>query len=63
VQFNNLAYTYNISESVNKRPQSAIIVIKHNPENDSSHVKNITVEIFGDNGEKKTYEFTVEVYQ
>jgi beta-lactamase regulating signal transducer with metallopeptidase domain len=63
VQFNNLAYTYNISDSVNKRPQSAIIVIKHNPENDSSHVKNITVEIFGDNGEKKTYEFTVEVYQ
>jgi len=63
VQFNNLAYTYNISDSINKQPRSAIIVVKHNPENDSNHVKNITVEIIGDNGEKKTYEFTVEVYQ
>ncbi|HEY6975045.1 MAG TPA: M56 family metallopeptidase [Chitinophagaceae bacterium] len=63
VQFNNLTYNYNISDSINKQPQSAIIVVKHNSENDSSHIKNITVEIIGDNGEKKTYEFTVEVYQ
>jgi beta-lactamase regulating signal transducer with metallopeptidase domain len=63
VQFNNLAYTYNVSDSINKQPRSAIIVVKHNPENDSNHIKNITVEIIGDNGEKKTYEFTVEVYQ
>jgi bla regulator protein blaR1 len=63
LQFNNLNYTYSVSDSVNKQPQSAIIIVKHNPENDSSHVKNITVEIIGDNGEKKTYEFTVEVYQ
>jgi len=63
VQFNNLAYTDKISDSINKLPQSAIIVVKHNPKNDSSHLKTITVEIFGDNGETKTYEFNVEVYQ
>ncbi|HXL55871.1 MAG TPA: hypothetical protein VN958_06430, partial [Chitinophagaceae bacterium] len=51
---------YNIADSILK---SAIIIVKHNSANDSSHTKHITVEITGDNGMHKTYEFTVEVYQ
>lgn len=59
-QFTDFNYTYNIADSILK---SAIILVKHNPANDSSHTKHITVEITGDNGMHKTYEFTVEVYQ
>jgi len=59
-QFTDFNYTYNIADSILK---SAIILVKHNPANNSSHTKHITVEITGDNGIHKTYEFTVEVYQ
>ena len=61
VQFNDLTYIYNFPDS--NTIKSAIIVVKHNPANDSSHTKHITVEITGNNGAHKTLEFTVEVYQ
>jgi hypothetical protein len=60
VQFNN--NSFNI-ENVPTAPQSALIIVKHNPANDSSHTKHITIEITGNNGVHKTYELTVEVYQ
>lgn len=44
-------------------PDSALIVVQHNPDNDKSHIKHITVQIIDNNGEIKTYEFTVDVYQ
>ncbi|HRI21734.1 MAG TPA: hypothetical protein PLA68_12310, partial [Panacibacter sp.] len=56
------AYTYNFSDTASGI-NAALIIVKHNPANDNSHTKHITVEITGNNGEKKTYEFTVEVYQ
>jgi len=62
VQFSNLAYNYNLADTTYKL-QSAIVVVKHDLANDSSHVKNITVEIIGDDGQTKTFEFTVEVCQ
>jgi len=59
VQFNNTT-GYNFDDS---SLSSALIVVKHNPVNDSSHTKHITVEMIGNNGTHKTIEFTVEVYQ
>lgn len=58
----NFNYTYNYIDSINTL-NSAIIVVKHNPANDSSYTKRITVEITGNNGVHKCYEFTVEVCQ
>ena len=52
--------TYNVDDSV---LTSALIIVKHNPANDSSHTKHITVDLIGNNGTHKTVEFTVEVYQ
>ncbi|HRH48831.1 MAG TPA: M56 family metallopeptidase [Panacibacter sp.] len=60
--YNNYDYSYNFQDRI-AVPDSAIIVVKHNPDNDHSHIKHITVAITGNNGETKTYEFTVEVYQ
>ena len=60
--YNNYNYSYNFPDRITV-PDSAIIVVKHNPDNDHSHIKHITVAITGNNGETKTYEFTVEVYQ
>lgn len=60
--YNNYNYSYNFQDRITV-PDSAIIVVKHNPDNDHSHIKHITVAITGNNGETKTYEFTVEVYQ
>ena len=54
--------TYRFADSA-QGIQSALIVVKHNPANEKSHTKHITVEITGNNGEKKSYEFTVEVFQ
>lgn len=45
------------------KSDSAIIIILHNPENNKSHTKNITVQIAGNNGIAKTYTFTIDVYQ
>ena len=59
VQFNS-SYNYNLTDSA---LTSAIIIVKHNPANDSSHTKHITVELMGNNGTCKTLEFTVDVYQ
>ncbi|MEP7317246.1 MAG: M56 family metallopeptidase [Panacibacter sp.] len=56
------ANNYNFETNINV-PDSAIIVIKHDPINEQSHTKHITVQITASNGETKTYEFTVEVYQ
>lgn len=56
------AYSYSFNDSA-AGINAALIIVKHNPANDNSHTKHITVEITGNNGEKKTYEFTVEVYQ
>lgn len=60
--YNNYDYSYNFQDRI-AVPDSAIIVVKHNPDNDHSHIKHITVAITGNNGETKTYELTVEVYQ
>ena len=60
--YNNFEDNYNFEDNIHI-PDSAIIVVKHNPDNDRSHTKHITVQITGNNGETKTYEFTVEVYQ
>jgi len=59
VQFNS-NNTYNVDDSA---LTSALIIVKHNPANDSSHTKHITVDLIGNNGTHKTVEFTVEVYQ
>ncbi len=59
VRFNS-NYTYNINDSA---LTSALIIVKHNPSNDSSHTKHIIVDLIGNNGNHKTIEFTVEVYQ
>ena len=59
VQFNS-NNSYNIADSVFT---SALIIVKRNPANDSSHTKHITVDLIGNNGTHKTVEFTVEVYQ
>jgi beta-lactamase regulating signal transducer with metallopeptidase domain len=59
VQFNS-NYYYNFNDS---SLTSALIVVKHNPANDGSHTKHITVDMIGNNGTHKTVEFTVEVYQ
>ena len=59
VQFNS-SYNYNLADSA---LTSALIIVKHNPANDSSHTKHITVELMGNNGTCKTLEFTVDVYQ
>ena len=53
----------NDSEVAVPAPDSAIIVVQHNPDNDRSHVKHITVQIIGNNGVVKTYTVTVDVYQ
>jgi len=53
----------NDSEVAAPAPDSAIIVVQHNPDNDRSHVKHITVQIIGNNGVVKTYTVTVDVYQ
>ena|GEM_PF-244126 len=55
-------FDYNYIDSINTL-DSALIIIKHNPANDSCHTKHITVEITGNNGLHKCYEFTVQVYQ
>ncbi len=58
------AAAYNYPPGVNVSGiDSAIIIVKHNAANQNSYTKYITVEITGNNGEKKTYEFTVKVYQ
>jgi hypothetical protein len=59
VQFNS-NNTYNVDDSA---LTSALIIVKHNPANDNSHTKHITVDLIGNNGTHKTVEFTVEVYQ
>jgi bla regulator protein blaR1 len=43
--------------------QSAVIIVKHNAANDTSHIKHINVLITGNNGVTKTYQLSVEVYQ
>lgn len=53
-------YDYNFDDSA---LTSALIVVKHDPANDSSHTKHIIVDLIGNNGSHKTVEFTVEVYQ
>jgi beta-lactamase regulating signal transducer with metallopeptidase domain len=53
----------NDSDSTTPAPDSAIVVVQHNPDNDKSHVKHITVQLIGDNGVVKTYTITVDVYQ
>lgn len=60
VTYNEVAENAEIAPPV---PDSALIVVQHNPDNDKSHIKHITVQIIGNNGEIKTYEFTVDVYQ
>jgi len=59
VQFNS-NNIYNINDSA---ITSALIIVKRNPSNDSSHTKHITVDLIGNNGNHKTIDFTVEVYQ
>ncbi len=60
--YNNMDYTYRFEDTAQDL-NSAIIIVKHNPTNDYSHTKHITVEITGNNGTVKKYEFSVEVYQ
>lgn len=43
--------------------QSALIIVRHDPANDSSHTKHIIVEITGNDGSHKTWDFSVDVYQ
>jgi hypothetical protein len=42
---------------------SAVIIVQHNPDNDKSHIKQITVQLIGSDGVVKAYTFTVDVYQ
>jgi beta-lactamase regulating signal transducer with metallopeptidase domain len=57
----NIDGSYDIADSNGIR--SAIIVIKHDPANEHSHTKHITVSITTNNGLQKNYELAVEVYQ
>jgi len=58
----NTAFNFPVADSLQSL-DSAIIMVQHNPENDKSHTKHITVQIVGNNGVIKNYTFTVEVYQ
>ncbi|CAN5472811.1 hypothetical protein BH10BAC2_BH10BAC2_24140 [soil metagenome] len=53
----------NINNDKNIVPDSAVIIVQHNPDNDKSHTKNITIQIVGNDGTLKTYTVTVDVYQ
>lgn len=44
-------------------PHSAVIIVEHNPDNDKSHKKNITIQVIGNNGTVKKYILTVDVCQ
>ena len=60
--FRNEDYSFSFSDT-EKGIESAIIVIRHDPANENSHIKQITVEITDNNGVTKSYEFSVELYQ
>lgn len=61
VAYNNEDENGNTVETTN--PDSAIIVVQHNPDNDKSHTKNITIQVVDNDGNIKIYTFTVDVYQ
>jgi bla regulator protein blaR1 len=53
----------NTETNCTNNSDSAVIIVQHNPENDKSHIKHITVQIISSNGVLKTCTFTVEVQQ
>ena len=66
--FTPVTYNYDAADeendcNANPNPDSAVIIVQHNPENDKSHIKHITIQILGNNGVSKTYTLTVDVYQ
>lgn len=55
-------YTYRFADAEHGIDE-ALIVITHDPGNEQSHIKNITITITGNNGKTKTYHFSVALYQ
>lgn len=55
-------YTYSYADAANGI-DSALIIVAHDPANEKSHIKNITIQVTGSNGKTKTYSFSVKLYQ